>query len=627
MKIGGVKVTAHPKQLPLFFFLMSLWKTHILCYNSFHSLTESNPFPFFRVQQRTIEGTMPRAPQRTPPLPPPAPPYSAPPEVLAHSEQNTDNLETLINKRLKHLATVVPSHAPELDSPKPRRYRVDEYGERLSEAINNSVVTETATATTTAASTPTPDSDTDHGRQERTLTSSKSASASTMDFPIRYSKSCTACITQGFECSGHKPICSQCYYSSARYTRAIVRPRDYDIDAEGFHGNKHGAGAGVGQDLDTTVEMCSYPVEAPPLIPSLVYRRLTAAAGKLDQMPPVMDGSLSRTELWGETIKSVAMTPVKEENDSSYNKDDFDRLGDNEQEEEPAGRRPRNRDTKKRLQPHWEVFYRGLPNMDRNSAATVDYVLQSRSTILPIKEREKIMSLFGADLPIQAPRSRKRTRKSEIDSQTRTDDSNINTETPEKKKPLRTHRLTHQIMDSFLQDGNNEEQSAPLPTKSWMPMRGDDDLALFKQLDGSHMKERVAVGLSRDTREALKNQDLRYGYHGRISSTLSSVTATAIKDNEYWSGDHSKSKSLIEQEELSEGDAIRATTVGKKIRKRRAGLLPEDLPQYRAQMTETFRPWVPKADDNVVPTACSKYVALLHSLFFSICSGSYSSNL
>ncbi|KFH69835.1 hypothetical protein MVEG_04639 [Podila verticillata NRRL 6337] len=49
------------------------------------------------------------------------------------------------------------------------------------------------------------------------------------------SAKCTSCTVQGFECSGHRPICSQCFYSSSKFT-ASFGARDKS--------------------------MCSYPVEA-----------------------------------------------------------------------------------------------------------------------------------------------------------------------------------------------------------------------------------------------------------------------------------------------------------------------------------------------------------------------------
>ncbi|KAF9401786.1 hypothetical protein BGZ94_005114, partial [Podila epigama] len=39
--------------------------------------------------------------------------------------------------------------------------------------------------------------------------------------PKRQSTRCTSCIAQGFECSGDRPICSQCYYSSSAFTASF----------------------------------------------------------------------------------------------------------------------------------------------------------------------------------------------------------------------------------------------------------------------------------------------------------------------------------------------------------------------------------------------------------------------
>ncbi|GJJ77226.1 hypothetical protein EMPS_09585 [Entomortierella parvispora] len=545
----------------------------------------------------------PRPYRRRPRAFAPRPPtYSAPPEVLAHSEQNKDNLERLINKRLKHLATVVPRHAPELDLPKPRRYRVDEYGERWGETKALSVDSESEAETSTAEQ----DSDSDGDSPERAVARPREAATlattpTAMDLPVRYSKSCTACITQGFECSGHKPICSQCYYSSARYTRSIVRPRDYGLHPEDIHGGKLGTAAG--QHQDTTVEMCSYPVEGPPLIPRGIYRRLTAIAKKLDQLPPAADKSHSRTEVWGEAVKSVTMVPIKEENNNSSNDDPGRSIETGSGEEERSSRRRRGQDAKSH-QPHWQIFYRGIPAMDRNPAATVDYVLQSRSNVIAKREREILLG-HHADLISEGWNDKKRNRKRRIDTETAAEDSDANVEVEKKKM-----NLGPQIVDKFLLDSNSKEQQRHQNLAfrtDWMPLKGDHDVAFFRNSDGPHAEERVTVGLSRETQEALRDQELRYGFQSHNYNALATATATALKDNEYWSGYHSKPKSVIEKETAMTKPQRGNRGISSnefRVKKRKDGLLPEHVPQYRTQMTETYRPWVPKADDYVIPSAC-----------------------
>ncbi|KAG0216203.1 hypothetical protein BGX31_000654 [Mortierella sp. GBA43] len=70
---------------------------------------------------------------------------------------------------------------------------------------------------------------------------------------FRFSQKCTSCILQGFDCSGDRPVCSQCYHSTAKATSVIAL-------------------GSLPSSLSTTStpctrEFCSYPVEATPLMP------------------------------------------------------------------------------------------------------------------------------------------------------------------------------------------------------------------------------------------------------------------------------------------------------------------------------------------------------------------------
>ncbi|KAI1316854.1 hypothetical protein EDD11_009432 [Mortierella claussenii] len=74
---------------------------------------------------------------------------------------------------------------------------------------------------------------------------------------VRYSPQCTSCMLQGFECSGHKPICSQCYYSSSRRTLSFAK-----------------RSGSLGTDDQSIASSCSYPVIAKPLIPDQLFHTI-----------------------------------------------------------------------------------------------------------------------------------------------------------------------------------------------------------------------------------------------------------------------------------------------------------------------------------------------------------------
>jgi len=143
---------------------------------------------------------------------------------------------------------------------------------------------------------------------------------------FRTSKKCTSCLMQGLDCSGDRPICSQCYSSTARFTSVI-------------------ASSSSASSLSTCSTpfsrgSCTYPVEAVPLIPTELVQSMRPTLDRLGEGP------------------YAKQLPIK----SSL---------------EVARRLTVARDESKDVD--WWVGYRAKPALDKNPAAGVDSLFKANS--------------------------------------------------------------------------------------------------------------------------------------------------------------------------------------------------------------------------------------------------------
>ncbi|CAO3567845.1 unnamed protein product [Mortierella alpina] len=157
----------------------------------------------------------------------------------------------------------------------------------------------------------------------------------TQDQRIRYASQCTSCIIQGLECSGHKPICSQCHQSSSATTATLS--------------NKTAVPSSIrAPPSDAAPGFCSYPVEGDLIIAPEMYERLK------DIIPEAAKSSDSRKGMSRSEIARVIPQLV--------------------------GRRDVSTDA------GWVVgvskkqasLYSCRPQLDKNSAANADYMLDIR---------------------------------------------------------------------------------------------------------------------------------------------------------------------------------------------------------------------------------------------------------
>ncbi|KAF9964093.1 hypothetical protein BGZ70_006944 [Mortierella alpina] len=110
------------------------------------------------------------------------------------------------------------------------------------------------------------------------------AKGETQDQRIRYASQCTSCIIQGLECSGHKPICSQCHQSSSATTATLS--------------NKTAVPSSIRvPPSDAAPSFCSYPVEGDLVIAPEMYKRLKDVVIPEAARPSLKRGGMKRTEI------------------------------------------------------------------------------------------------------------------------------------------------------------------------------------------------------------------------------------------------------------------------------------------------------------------------------------------
>ncbi|KAF9346607.1 hypothetical protein BGX34_003773, partial [Mortierella sp. NVP85] len=144
---------------------------------------------------------------------------------------------------------------------------------------------------------------------------------------FRTSQKCTSCLMQGLDCSGDRPICSQCYSSTARFTSVIASSSSASSLSTASTPFSRGS--------------CTYPVEAVPLIPTELAQSMKPKLDRLGEGP------------------YAKQIPIK----SSL---------------EVARKLTVARDESKDVA--WWVGYRAKPAIDKNPAAGVDSLFKASST-------------------------------------------------------------------------------------------------------------------------------------------------------------------------------------------------------------------------------------------------------
>ncbi|KAF9110018.1 hypothetical protein BGX27_006879 [Mortierella sp. AM989] len=402
---------------------------------------------------------------------------------------------------------------------------------------------------------------------------------------VRYSKQCTSCMLQGFECSGHKPICSQCYYSSSRTTLSLSR--------------------NVSPTGDPIPSSCSYPVEGKPLIPGHVFRSLR------DQVEEESNVAKDKRLPMEDIQKAIKKLSVA--------KDESKDVG-------------------------WKVSFRGNPLMDKNPATDVDYLIKSDpTTAFKAYNHLKIRDALKTDdqRSVQVDGSKDKVGEGETASV-----GHLATEKPKDalQKRFKTKWIEHALLEEDGQTENDTLDGKDLRRKPGPvlahALTGNEPLIRFNLGDGSTdrrgRREQALLAFGRSSREALIEENNRSGFGeankllrrtsakvrnaekslsgkwdvgnhpGTSSTTASAMTGTEAEEN-------SDAESAIgEQLPTSKDDVIELDIGGMKIKRNvRLAKVRKDhigkkvkMPAYRKRIAKTFRPWIARKKEKVIPTAC-----------------------
>ncbi|KAF9345855.1 hypothetical protein BGX26_002669 [Mortierella sp. AD094] len=411
---------------------------------------------------------------------------------------------------------------------------------------------------------------------------------------VRYSKQCTSCMIQGFDCSGHKPICSQCYYSSSRTTHSLSR-------------NASPTG-------DPIPSSCSYPVEGKPLVPGFIFRTLRNQAeeeSKVDE-----DQRLPLTKVQ-KAIQNMTVS-----------KDESKDVG-------------------------WKINFKGKPLMDKNPATGVDYLIKSSSARSTLGGSKKFRGVKIRDVALKM--ENQEPSKKEGEEGDGVDKKVVESVGPlavrKTKKGPRKHNKATWIERTLLQEDEqtkgesvNVEQETVGPRQRNIPVRltGKESMIRLESEDkpkDQDRKEETFLSFSRNSREALIEENNRWafarpgrlldgtrnkvnaaesissiwavGNRGEVGATTDSADIAAAIATK--TGEATAAEPQVEdQRPTAKDDVVELDIGGMKIkRKVKIGKVKRDVngkkvkvQAYRKHMAKTFRPWIAHKSEKVIPSAC-----------------------
>ncbi|KAG0203639.1 hypothetical protein BGX28_004126 [Mortierella sp. GBA30] len=175
-----------------------------------------------------------------------------------YRQQTKEKLEDLI-LRQTFVSTVAPSRKEVQRMPKPLYLSEASYGN------------------------PVKDLESPEQKSER-LAKARSKRQPHQDDDLLFASQCTSCIIQGLKCSGHKPICSQCFHSSSTSTVSFSSKTADQSSMRPL-------------PSDTTPEFCSYPVQGDLLIPASTYKELKSNIPERFQRADTKGEPLDRSDI------------------------------------------------------------------------------------------------------------------------------------------------------------------------------------------------------------------------------------------------------------------------------------------------------------------------------------------
>ncbi|KAF9997737.1 hypothetical protein BGZ79_008554 [Entomortierella chlamydospora] len=426
---------------------------------------------------------------------------------------------------------------------------------------------------------------------------------------VRYSKQCTSCVIQGFDCSGHKPICSQCYYSSSRTTRSLSR-------------NASPTGGPIPSS-------CSYPVDGKPLVPAYVFRSLMEQAEE---------------ESKADEDKRLPLTKVQKA---------IQKMAVSKDESEDVG---------------WKINFKGRPIMDKNPASGVDYLIKSSSARSALGDSKKFTDVTIRDVALkiedQEPLKKEREEKDDVGEKAV---GSVRPLTAKKvKKGRRKHKRAKWIERALFQEDEHAllqkdehalhredeqvkgdsvsvvQEPPKLNRRVDRPIRLLSGKESMIRLEGEHgtndegRKEETFISFSRNSRETLIDEYNRRDFvdsESLLKGVKSKVKVAETTSGVWTVGDRDGTGATTELTDTAAAaatktgeatvavppvkdpkyDVVELDVGGAKIKRRvrvtnvkrdPTGKKKMKILAYRKRMAKTFRPWVAHKNEKVIPSAC-----------------------
>ncbi|KAF9932918.1 hypothetical protein BGZ67_004514 [Mortierella alpina] len=440
----------------------------------------------------------------------------------------------------------------------------------------------------------------------------------TQEQRTRYSSQCTSCIIQGLECSGHKPICSQCHQSSSATTATLSSKTAVPSSIRVL-------------PSDTAPGFCSYPVEGDLIIAPDMYKRLKEA------IPKAATSSLNEAGMSRLEIANVIPKLTSRRDDST---DAGWVVGV----------------TKKHAS---LISYR--PQLDKNPAANADYLLDIRFKRPPqrdtnnpvagpsdgVKEqrnskwsinRQSSESQLPSEMSTEAPRPRNRSRLARTldrrllalprhgsrsggrkEIQQKTDEWVVNeTNTANGNKRREDGMATEDGDDDvdhddargapkrrFLKRYNPGQQNQEL-FKDLNPQSLVGDTAVYRLAETLDDDHTVYLGLDKTTQDALF-VNRRRNHLNVMAANFRQATAASIRQLG-WAGsehredrDYEKPPTVHPRVEVSM-DGVQTYRKIKTFKSRKGWT--KAAAKVRKINSRTFRPWVPEKGEEILPSVC-----------------------
>ncbi|KAF9186831.1 hypothetical protein BGZ51_008751 [Haplosporangium sp. Z 767] len=432
---------------------------------------------------------------------------------------------------------------------------------------------------------------------------------------VRYADECTSCVMQGLACSGHKPICSQCYYSSAKVTTSLSK-------------NVTGSSSSPSKQPKALPSPCSYPIKATPLVPERVYKAL---AGQTREWQEDTRKERLNKRSMAKAIQEITMV-----------KDIDQDVG-------------------------WMLPHGMRPRMDRNPAAMVDYRLKSRSLEnqrlkrqlktgkLPSGELEKFARIFRNGEEPDATKRRRLGPHASGDWGVADQDTNTNkgSESSETSRGAKNTWIERRLLLSD-DDLDLDTMSTETPKtdrrkserrfKTMNAFRFTADDSLFRVRDGADTRAgndfSDYLSLNPVASETFEEMNAKEHFNYISKKTIKNVkralalgSAMAEEEQEPEVEEEREREEEKEEEEEEEEENARRhqvelskpeivevdlgdVKVRRKIktqkrftnakRKHISGDPQTGIgaPEYMERVSETFRPWVAKEDEIIPPSSC-----------------------